>query len=365
MTEPVSLPPPPPLPGPPAFAELIDLLFSGVSERPMWHGFLMALGQQPGVTLACLVLDGQGGEIHLGAADPAQNEAIAASLDIAALRSMAPGRAQAVTSHGPSPVISAGLRIALTDDRSAWLLLGGDPNGQAAQYSALLDGLAPYAARILPFYINIGSAERLRLIAEYVLETSGVGVIVVEPDALIVSANATATAIMGRTRLMQIRDHRLATSNADDTRLLRTAIAEMAERQGPRPDPSCYASVALTDVAEGQRLTLIIRPGPPYGPMNAPLRRTAVVILRDPALPATLSAQDLAQLFGLTPAEARLASLLADGEGLDEAAVALGVARNTARSQLQAIYAKTGVNRQGDLVRLLLSSAASHARKRG
>jgi hypothetical protein len=27
---------------------------------------------------------------------------------------------------------------------------------------------------------------------------------------------------------------------------------------------------------------------------------------------------------------------------------------------LQAIYLKTGVNRQGDLVRLLLSSAASH-----
>ena len=78
-----------------------------------------------------------------------------------------------------------------------------------------------------------------------------------------------------------------------------------------------------------------------------------------------LQARDLEHLFALSPAEARLASRLADGAGLDEAAAILGISRNTARSQLQAIYGKTGVNRQGDLVRLLLNSAAAHARVDG
>ena len=41
----------------------------------------------------------------------------------------------------------------------------------------------------------------------------------------------------------------------------------------------------------------------------------------------------------------------------------LAVSRNTVRSQLQAVFAKTGTNRQGDLVRLLLSSAATLAQR--
>jgi DNA-binding CsgD family transcriptional regulator len=66
----------------------------------------------------------------------------------------------------------------------------------------------------------------------------------------------------------------------------------------------------------------------------------------------------LERLFHLTPAEARLASFLANGVSVEDAAAQLGVTRNTVRTQLQAVFAKTRTNRQGDLIRLILSTTA-------
>ena len=63
-------------------------------------------------------------------------------------------------------------------------------------------------------------------------------------------------------------------------------------------------------------------------------------------------ADTTAAAFGLTPAETQvLASLLA-GRTLAETAVALGIAPSTAKTHLDHIFAKTGVTRQADLMRL-------------
>jgi DNA-binding CsgD family transcriptional regulator len=61
----------------------------------------------------------------------------------------------------------------------------------------------------------------------------------------------------------------------------------------------------------------------------------------------------LASLFGLTAAEARLASRLAGGAALNEVAAQLGISRETARNQLKAVFAKTETHRQAELVALL------------
>ena len=57
--------------------------------------------------------------------------------------------------------------------------------------------------------------------------------------------------------------------------------------------------------------------------------------------------------FGLTAAEAKLAAKLASGVGIDGAASSLGVSRETARSQLKAVFAKTNTRRQAELAGLL------------
>lgn len=55
-------------------------------------------------------------------------------------------------------------------------------------------------------------------------------------------------------------------------------------------------------------------------------------------------------LFDLTPAEARVARGVAAGQTVNELAKCFGVSRETIRSQLKGILAKTGAHRQADLV---------------
>ncbi|MGA8902411.1 helix-turn-helix transcriptional regulator [Bradyrhizobium sp.] len=61
----------------------------------------------------------------------------------------------------------------------------------------------------------------------------------------------------------------------------------------------------------------------------------------------------LRSLFGLTAAEAKLASRLATGEAIEQAADRLGIAKDTARNQLKSIFQKADAHRQSQLVALL------------
>ena len=78
-----------------------------------------------------------------------------------------------------------------------------------------------------------------------------------------------------------------------------------------------------------------------------------MIIISDPENKAAIPAETLTVLFGLTPAEARLAIALANGNSLTEAADRHRVRHETARKQLKSIFIKTHTNRQGELLRLL------------
>ena len=64
-------------------------------------------------------------------------------------------------------------------------------------------------------------------------------------------------------------------------------------------------------------------------------------------------AQPLQEYFDLTSAEVKLAQSLACGQSLEEAARHLNIKISTARTQLAAIFAKTGSQRQGRLIAIL------------
>jgi DNA-binding CsgD family transcriptional regulator len=79
----------------------------------------------------------------------------------------------------------------------------------------------------------------------------------------------------------------------------------------------------------------------------------ALVVVVDLAASSAPPTAHLRQAFGLTAAETRLAARLVTGDSLADAADALGIAKSTARVQLRAVFAKTGVSRQAELVGLL------------
>jgi DNA-binding CsgD family transcriptional regulator len=65
---------------------------------------------------------------------------------------------------------------------------------------------------------------------------------------------------------------------------------------------------------------------------------------------------DLVELFGLSPAEARLAAALMTGKRLAQIAAEFGVRVSTLRTQLRFILKKIGAKRQSDLVRIFSSA---------
>lgn len=65
------------------------------------------------------------------------------------------------------------------------------------------------------------------------------------------------------------------------------------------------------------------------------------------------SAEVLQGLFDLTPAEARVARGIVEGKTVDGIALTKGVSRETVRTQIASVLAKTGVSRQAELVALL------------
>ena len=58
----------------------------------------------------------------------------------------------------------------------------------------------------------------------------------------------------------------------------------------------------------------------------------------------------LISIFGLTGAEAKLATLIAGGAALDATAIQLKISRATARNQLKTVFTKTETHRQSELV---------------
>ena len=135
------------------------------------------------------------------------------------------------------------------------------------------------------------------------------------------------------------------------TTLLDKGIAPSGRLHGPWQDEL------------GPGLDVMVTPVPQEGSILEAdgMRPCAAVFLSRPGR-AQVPWAPIAACLGLTPAEARLASHLAGGTSLEEASESLGVSIHTARTQLKAVFAKTGTRRQGELVALLMQGVLANLR---
>jgi DNA-binding CsgD family transcriptional regulator len=101
---------------------------------------------------------------------------------------------------------------------------------------------------------------------------------------------------------------------------------------------------------------------PPYMVCFQPMEGMgAMVTILDPSRRRLPSQAFLREAFGFTAAEAALALDLADGLAAADCASLRGVSVHTVRSQLRALFAKTGLCRQAELVSLILTMGLQQA----
>jgi DNA-binding CsgD family transcriptional regulator len=81
-------------------------------------------------------------------------------------------------------------------------------------------------------------------------------------------------------------------------------------------------------------------------------RAVAAVFIARASQCASVPLDAISLLYDLTPAERQIFALVSEGRTISDAATALGVAKNTARSHLLRVFEKTGCKRQAELVAL-------------
>ena len=89
----------------------------------------------------------------------------------------------------------------------------------------------------------------------------------------------------------------------------------------------------------------------------------AALFVREATIDLDAAIGAAAQLYGLTPAEVRVVRAVIEVGGIPAVAALLGTSRSTVKSQIEAIFKKTGTRRQAELVRLI-SGFDSPARNR-
>jgi DNA-binding CsgD family transcriptional regulator len=137
-------------------------------------------------------------------------------------------------------------------------------------------------------------------------------------------------------------------------RRARAALDGLIDRMRVTADAASLPAGAPIVVRRDGKQPLLIRVLPIAGAAKSPFLGARVLLtFTDLGPKPSPDPRLLALVFGLTGAEARLASLLASGAALDEIAGQLGIARETARHQLKAVFGKTETHRQAELVALL------------
>lgn len=86
----------------------------------------------------------------------------------------------------------------------------------------------------------------------------------------------------------------------------------------------------------------------------------AVLVITPVTAPDAPDAQVIRALFDLSPAEARVARSLTRGQTIEQIADSSGVTRETVRSQVKAVLAKTGTTRQAEVAALLAGLPRLH-----
>ena len=167
-------------------------------------------------------------------------------------------------------------------------------------------------------------------------------------DTKVVSLNASAERILKGE--LQIIDKKLICRFREDTLALLKAVDNLAS--GRSGISSGINEVLKLRRQVGQALTIrLIRCG---GSLMDAFKRVAVIgILVDPAQKPREPTELFASLYGLTPAELRIANRLAAGEKLSVIAEKLNITYETARVHLRNIFDKTETTRQGELIAMM------------
>lgn len=341
--------------------QLVQALYNGMFETPLWSAFLDRLKARSGARAVSLMLrspDG-GGLLRLGDA-----ETLGTGLDPLPFLSMREGRAydldellQPGESARPGParaqLRSIGManlrlvRVAEQGGTEAWLgCYGGRTIGSST--GALLTALVPHLRIALRSFASL-ERERFRsAMSGQAIARLSLGWMTLDARCRILETTDTVEQLFQWGALLRRgRYDRLVPASPGIDRELTALVKSYAEGVETR-------SRAFT-LSQDPWFDMLVAPLHDQPVTGGPQPAAIVYVSGDRKSQADRYEQ-LAELFGLLPSEARLAWMMGQSTSIAEAAERLGLTIETARNYSKKIYAKTGARGHAELVRIVMTS---------
>lgn len=281
------------------------------------------------------------------------------------------GGGNKLTAAVRSPLLNNGnsLKQALHDDSPRAPHLGPQRTGTQQNPSATqsfsveqvdesptvaLSRLVPHLDRAMRLAAQFEALTLGYLAMEGVADQLFFGVYVLDASGAVLHHNTAASEIAAAGDGIEIGPGGFRLSSATAQRCYEAALAAVTGTYGKASPP---AVINMQRPSGRRPYALWVFPMPAAARSPALRRAVAAVFVSDPERVSQPAPETVARALGLTRREAELALDLAAGYSLIETAGRLSITPATARSYLKLIFLKTRVNRQGQLVRLVLSTA--------
>jgi DNA-binding CsgD family transcriptional regulator len=220
----------------------------------------------------------------------------------------------------------------------------------------LLEALMPHMQRALRVHTHMADSDLRQRELTDALEHMTVGVIMVTKGARVLFMNRTARSMVSRRDGLQVDATGLRALRLRDTATLRAHIGGAADRTAgrgtlaggvfrlPRPLGRAALEIVVSPISAGHTWCS----GEPA---------VAAVYITDPSQIPQRPEAAMSRMYGLTPAEAKVAALIARGLSGRQVADKLKVSYNTLKTHLKRVFVKTGTSNQGTLIRLIVGGA--------
>ncbi len=239
---------------------------------------------------------------------------------------------------------AVGVTIVRNEGRSFLLsiLTSERETQRTAEAAELLTRLAPHLHRVFKYYQNRSFNRFSKEARGLAFDAIDVGLIIVGDNSRIKSASETAQRILEEgtcVRTSALGKLHIASHDAE------SMLQKMLDRTAPEPK---FANYIVEDV----KVTLIHVQKDRFsfffeGP-------TVVVILEPQRnVQRAFDLAEFREIHSLTAAEVRALNGLIGGRSVDEIAAEAGLSRETIRSQIKSLYAKTNAANQVDLIRMV------------
>lgn len=372
------------LPSKEELSELLGSLYDAAADASLWSAFLGDLSRRSGAQSSLVVMHSVGRDLYTVSSswqvDPEALDVYQrhyGPLDLWAQRGYAKPAGYSCTSQSlcsreeleASEIyndfslkygIEHGMFSVVENGSGSWasISLFRDPSRGAFEDADadILQFLSPHMQRAFKLHFRLAELKSRSDGVERALDMLSFGVIFFGEKGHIELMNRSASALISaQDGLLAIRDG-LRAEIQEESDLLRKTILEAVS-----------ASIGR-GLGSGGTVLVSRKAKPPLQLQISPIRNpgfsgakpiAAVAFVKDPLRQQRLTPDSLRVVFGLTPAESRVALLLGDGLSPRKIAEMIGVSEHTVRSQIKSVFSKTGVRRQAELVRLLFGNSIS------